>query len=184
MRGRFTFVPCLCVNILRRCSIGFRPSLQPTTPLSQIGKKGHRPSVSYRTNRRNPFREDGISLLGRETPAFILEEVRKRQSKDRGTSSLKSKLAADYGWRQLSLLEHYCACSPPEVDAWRRACRTANEDYELPPSTPLVDINGYIYTKCIHQPHNPTRQKSSRYMHGLPGAAVLFGTRPTRLQIS
>lgn len=62
------------------------------------------PSVSYGINRRNDFREDGISLLGRETPAFIFEEVRKRQAKDRGTSSLRSKLAADYGWRHANFI--------------------------------------------------------------------------------
>lgn len=40
---------------------------------------------------------DGISLLGRETPAYILQEVRKRQLEDRGTCSLRDKLTAEYG---------------------------------------------------------------------------------------
>lgn len=48
--------------------------------------------------------KDGISLLGRKTPAFILEEVKRRQAADRGTSSLWAKLAAEYGVRHANFI--------------------------------------------------------------------------------
>lgn len=51
-----------------------------------------------------PTRPDGISLFGRETPAYILEEVNRRQVADRGTSSLWAKLAADYGPRHANFI--------------------------------------------------------------------------------
>lgn len=47
---------------------------------------------------------DGISLFGRDTPAYILEEVGRRQAADRGTSSIWAKLAADYGPRHANFI--------------------------------------------------------------------------------
>lgn len=51
-----------------------------------------------------PHTTDGISLFGRETPAYILKEVNRRQLADRGTSSLWAKLAADYGPRHANFI--------------------------------------------------------------------------------
>lgn len=51
-----------------------------------------------------PRATDGISLFGRETPAYILKEVNRRQLADRGTSSLWAKLAADYGPRHANFI--------------------------------------------------------------------------------
>lgn len=47
---------------------------------------------------------DGISLFGRDTPAYILKEVNRRQMAERGTSSLWAKLAADYGPRHANFI--------------------------------------------------------------------------------
>ncbi|CAN0389472.1 unnamed protein product, partial [Ectocarpus sp. 12 AP-2014] len=40
----------------------------------------------------------------RDTPAYILEEVGRRQAADRGTSSIWAKLAADYGPRHANFI--------------------------------------------------------------------------------
>lgn len=97
----------------------------PSPP--DVTSLANNPPVSYRINRRNRFREDGISLLGRDTPAFILDEVRKRQAKDRGTSSLRSKLAADYGWRHANFIVKHGMRPPTSSNDRNRYVRTDRE---------------------------------------------------------
>lgn len=80
----------LCVNINRDLVHAFLYAYH-AVPRYQISI--HRIAMS-----------DGISLLGRETPGYILDEVRKRLKQNRDTSSLTAKLAAEYGYRHANYI--------------------------------------------------------------------------------
>lgn len=78
---------------------------------------------------------DGISLFGRDTPAYILEEVGRRQAADRGTSSIWAKLAADYGPRHANfIVKHNTKFPISRNDRNRQDPTCANEPLMRPPT--------------------------------------------------
>lgn len=68
----------------------------------------------------NRTSSDGISILGRKTPAYILEEVRRRQAEDRGSTSLWAKLAAEYGARHANFIVEHGTKFPTSRDERNR----------------------------------------------------------------